>query len=54
MPQILKYKHIEQWTGDVQNIVIIKPDPPFGLKITPDQWLYLFTLAILIMMFVLA
>src|SRR6185295_11104045 len=54
MPQILKYKHIEQWTGGVQGIVIIKPDPPFGLKITPDQWLYLFTLAILIVMFVLA
>jgi branched-chain amino acid transport system permease protein len=54
MPQILKYKHIEQWTGGVQGIVIIKPDPPFGLKITPDQWLYLFTLAILIIMFVIA
>ena len=54
MPQILKYKHIEQWTGGVQGIVIMKPDPPFGLKITPDQWLYLFTLAILIVMFVLA
>ncbi len=52
MPQILKYKHIEQWTGGVQGIVIIKPDPPFGLKITPDQWLYLFTLAILVVMFV--
>jgi branched-chain amino acid transport system permease protein len=53
MPQILKYKHIEQWTGGVQGIVILKPDPPFGLDITPDQWLYLFTLAILIVMFVL-
>jgi branched-chain amino acid transport system permease protein len=53
MPQILKYKHIEQWTGGVQGIVIIKPDPPFGLKLTPDQWLYLFTLAVLIVMFVL-
>ncbi len=53
MPQILKYKHIEQWTGGVQGIVILKPDPPFGWKITPDQWLYLFTLAILIVMFVL-
>ena len=51
MPQILKYKHIEQWTGGVQGIVIIKPDAPFGLKITPDQWLYLFTLAILLLMF---
>jgi len=53
MPQILKYKHIEHWTGGVQGIVIIKPDPPFGLKVTPDQWLYLFTLAILVVMFVI-
>ena len=53
MPQILKYKHIEQWTGGVQGIVIMKPDPPFGLKVTPDQWLYLFTLAILVVMFVI-
>ena len=52
MPQILKYKHIEHWTGGVQGIVIIKPEAPFGLKITPDQWLYLFTLAILVVMFV--
>jgi branched-chain amino acid transport system permease protein len=52
MPQILKYKHIEQWTGGVQGIVIIKPEAPFGMKITPDQWLYLFTLAILLVMFV--
>ena len=51
MPQILKYKHVEQWTGGVQGIVIIKPAAPFGLKLTPDQWLYLFTLAILVIMF---
>ena len=37
MPQLLKYKHIEQWTGGVQGIVILKPEPPFGWKITPDQ-----------------
>ena len=54
MPQILKYKHIEHWTGGVQGIVIVKPDPPFGLKITPDQWLYLFTLAILAVMLLAA
>ena len=52
MPQLLKYKHVEQWTGGVQGIVIVKPDAPFGLKITPDQWLYLFTLAVLVVMFV--
>jgi len=52
MPQVLKYKHIEQWTGGVQGIVIVKPDPPFGWTLTPDHWLYLFTLAILVVLFV--
>ena len=53
MPQILKHKSIEAWTGGVQGIVIVKPDAPFGLKLSPDQWLYLFTLAITVVMFVI-
>ena len=31
LPQLLKYKHFEHWTGGVQGIVIVKPDAPFGL-----------------------
>lgn len=54
LPALLKYHHLEQWTGGVQGIVIVKPDPPFGLPINPDQWLYYFTLAITVLMFVLA
>ncbi len=54
MPQILKYKAIEGWTGGVQGIVIIKPDPPAGLPVSQDQWLYFFTLTIAIVLFVLA
>jgi branched-chain amino acid transport system permease protein len=53
-PQILKYKGIEQWTGGVQGIVITKPDAPFGLPLNPDQWLYFFTLAIAIVMYLIA
>jgi branched-chain amino acid transport system permease protein len=53
MPQLLKDKHLEHWTGGVQGIVIIKPDPPFGLPINQDQWLYYFTLAVLLVMFLL-
>ena len=53
MPQLLKYKHLEYWTGGVQGIVIMKPDPPFGLPINQDQWLYYFTLAIALAMFLL-
>ena len=52
-PQLLKYKHLEEWTGGVQGIVISKPDPPFDLPINEDQWLYFFTLAITLVMFVL-
>jgi branched-chain amino acid transport system permease protein len=52
VPQILKY--FEHWTGGSQGIVLSKPTPPWGLTISPDQWLYLLTLAILIVLFVIA
>ena len=45
-PQLLKYKRLEEWTGGVQGIVIMKPDPPFGLPLSQDRWLYLFTLVV--------
>lgn len=54
MPQILKYNGIEDWTGGVQGIVIIKPDPPGGLPLSPDQWLYFLTLGIAVVLFILA
>jgi branched-chain amino acid transport system permease protein len=54
MPQILKYKGLEEWTGGVQGIVILKPHAPFGLNISQDQWLYLFTLIVALLMFWLA
>ena len=58
MPQLLKYHHLEKWTGGVQGIVITKPEPPAflreaGLQMNPDQWLYFFALAVAAMMFVL-
>ncbi len=54
VPQLLKYKALEAWTGGVQGIVISKPDPPFGVKLSQDQWLYLFTLAVAAVLFLLA
>ncbi|HEY7649860.1 MAG TPA: branched-chain amino acid ABC transporter permease [Methylomirabilota bacterium] len=52
VPQILKY--FEHWTGGSQGIVLSKPKPPFGLRLTSDQWLYFITLATLIVLLVLA
>ncbi len=54
MPQILKYKAFEDWTGGVQGLVIDKPDAPFGLKLSADQWLYMFTAAIAVVLYVIA
>jgi len=54
LPQLLKHKSVEHWTGGVQGIVIVKPDAPFGLPLSADQWLYFFTLAVAVLMFVLA
>jgi len=54
MPQILKFGPLEPLTGGVQGIVILKPDPPAGLPIDADQWLYYFTLAVLLVLFAAA
>ncbi|MDM0028769.1 branched-chain amino acid ABC transporter permease [Variovorax saccharolyticus] len=54
MPQLLKHKHLEPWTGGVQGLVLAKPDAPFGLPLTQDQWLYLFALAVVVILFALA
>ena len=52
-PQLLKSKLLEDWTGGVQGISILKPDPPAFLPITADQWLYLFTLGVAALMFLI-
>ena len=52
MPQLLKLGFFEHWTGGVQGLVVTKPDAPFGLKMGQDMWLYYFTLAITIAIYV--
>lgn len=46
MPQLIKFHLFEGWTGGVQGIAFAKPGAPFGLPLDPDQWIYLFTLAV--------
>jgi branched-chain amino acid transport system permease protein len=53
-PQILKHKLFEDWTGGVQGLVIDKPEAPFGLPLSPDQWLYVFTLAVACVLYLVA
>src|SRR6201746_927340 len=54
IPQILKYKLFEDWTGGVQGLVIDKPEAPFGISLTPDQWLYLFTVGVAVVLYIVA
>ena len=59
MPQLLKWKGIEHWTGGVQGIVLNKPEAPFdftlfGETMSPDRWLFIFSLLVTALMFWLA
>ena len=47
IPQILKY--FEHWTGGSQGIVLSKPNAPWGLPLSPDQWLYFLSLGLLLL-----
>lgn len=51
IPQFLRFSPIEEWTGGVQGLTLDKPEVPFGLPLTQDQWLYLFVLLVLVLMF---
>jgi len=51
LPQILKYKGIEHWTGGAQGIVINKPHAPAWSGLSQDQWLYFVALAVAVLMF---
>src|SRR5215510_1713209 len=51
VPQILKYKWLEGLTGGVQGIVLSKPEVPFGLPITEDQWLYYYCLIVMVVLY---
>lgn len=51
VPQILKYKWLESLTGGVQGIVLSKPEVPFGLPLTEDQWLYYYCLIVMLILY---
>ena len=51
VPQILKYKWLEGLTGGVQGIVLSKPEVPFGLPLTEDQWLYYYCLVVMVLLY---
>jgi branched-chain amino acid transport system permease protein len=51
VPQLLKHKSIAGWTGGVSGLVLEKPDAPFGLPLSPDQFLFYFCLIVAMVLF---
>ena len=51
MPQILKHKMLEHWTGGSMGVVIIKPAAPEWTGLNQDQWLSVFTLFWVVILF---
>jgi branched-chain amino acid transport system permease protein len=43
-PQILSYNGFNAFTGGSQGLTLARPSAPFGLPLSGDQWLYLFSL----------
>jgi branched-chain amino acid transport system permease protein len=51
VPQILKYKWLEDLTGGVQGIVLSKPEVPFDLPLSEDQWLFYYCLIVMLILY---
>lgn len=54
VPQMLKYRHIEAMTGGVQGLQLNRATAPFGLPLTANQWMFLVSLAVAVVMFRIA
>jgi len=46
VPQILKHKSVDAWTGGVQGLFLLKPEAPAWLPLSPDQYMYVVALIV--------
>jgi len=53
-PGLARHKSVERWTGGTQGLKLDRPEVPFGLALSFDQWMYLFTLLALVVSMTLA
>lgn len=54
VPQILRAKALEAWTGGAQGIVVTPPDAPGFLPLSQDQYLYLCTIVVAVALYLIA
>jgi branched-chain amino acid transport system permease protein len=53
-PQLLRSSYLERWTGGGSGIYLERPDVPFDLPISSDQWWHLVTLVVVLILFPIA
>lgn len=54
LPNLVKHPTLERWTGGSQGLGLDALEAPFGLALSFDQWLYLYTLGTLVTLLLLA
>jgi branched-chain amino acid transport system permease protein len=54
LPNLAKHHAVERWTGGSQGLGLDALQAPFGLALSFDQWLYLYTLGALTVLLLLA
>jgi branched-chain amino acid transport system permease protein len=54
LPNLAKHPALERWTGGSQGLGLDMLQTPFGLALSFDQWLYLYTLGVLTALLLLA
>lgn len=54
VPQFFKLEAVSPWTGGVTGLFVVKPEAPFGLPLSRDQWFYYFTLVLMLLVYVTA
>ncbi|MDQ8727080.1 branched-chain amino acid ABC transporter permease [Bradyrhizobium sp. LHD-71] len=53
-PPLFKLGTFEHWTGGVQGLLVTKPEPPFGLDISQDRYVYYLSLTIALIIYLLS
>ena len=53
-PPLFKLGTFEHWTGGVQGLLVTKPEPPFGLSISQDRYVYYLVLLIALIIYLLS
>jgi len=53
-PELANYKGVAKWTGGSQGLGVDRPEVPFGIPLSYDQWIFVLALFVLVLSFATA